>query len=329
MASQLTKNNLLSSKKLFQKAYQLNKPLAILGIASLFLLAITIVGLFADPRTVINEPVWRKPAKFAASISVYAFTLIWILSLLQGHKRLKNVVAWGSTLGLFIELVIIFGQAGRGVRSHFNNTTLFDSVLFVVMGVAILLVWLVGVALTIALIRQKSAESPLITAVRWGMVILSLGALIGSLMTRPSKTQMETMRETQAATQFVGAHAVGVEDGGVGLPVVGWSLEGGDLRIAHFIGLHAMQALPLLAWAILRRYADLAMQTKQRLIHIAGISYASVTVLLVWQALRGLPIIQFDTALLLGWGALLIFIATMVSFTLRQDRSTLQMVGSR
>lgn len=328
MMTQTTKNNSINPRKLLHQAYQTNKPLAILGIISFFLLIITMVGLLADSRTIFNEPVWRKPAKFAASISAYAFTLIWVLSLLQAKQWFKSIVTWVSTLGLIVELIIIFGQAGRGVRSHFNNTTPFDIALFGIMGIAILLVWFAGVALTIALIRQKSGNSPMLTAVRWGMVILSLGALIGSLMTRPSKNQMETMQETNAATQFVGAHTVGVDDGGKGLPMVGWSLEGGDLRIAHFIGLHAMQALPLLAWVILRRYSYLTIQSQQRFIHIASISYAAVTILLVWQALRGLPIIRFDSALLLGWTALLIFVATTVGITLQQERSTLQMVGN-
>lgn len=82
-----------------------------------------------------------------------------------------------------------------------------------------------------------------------------------------------------------GAHTIGGPDGGPGIPVTGWSTEHGDLRVAHFVGLHAMQALPLFAW-LLRR-SSLAERIRARLTVTAAASYAGLFVLLITQALLG------------------------------------------
>ena len=82
-----------------------------------------------------------------------------------------------------------------------------------------------------------------------------------------------------------GAHTVGAPDGGPGLPGTGWSVEHGDLRVPHFVGLHAMQVLPLLAVFLARRPG--AESRRMRLISVAGTSYFLLFALLLVQALRG------------------------------------------
>jgi hypothetical protein len=91
-----------------------------------------------------------------------------------------------------------------------------------------------------------------------------------------------------------GAHSVGTADGGPGLPVVGWSTVGGDLRIGHFVGLHALQALPLLGLLLTRYAGGLTARTRVGLLRVAGGGYGGLTVLLTWQALRGQPLLRPD-----------------------------------
>ena len=91
---------------------------------------------------------------------------------------------------------------------------------------------------------------------------------------------------------IMGAHTVGAPDGGPGLSGTGWSTEHGDLRIPHFIGLHALQVLPLIAFMMRRR--RLSSDTRVRLTLTAAGSYFTLVVLLLIQALRGQPILRPD-----------------------------------
>ena len=38
-----------------------------------------------------------------------------------------------------------------------------------------------------------------------------------------------------------------------GIPLVGWTKQGGDLRVPHFFATHMMQVLPLMGWFIDRK----------------------------------------------------------------------------
>jgi hypothetical protein len=97
--------------------------------------------------------------------------------------------------------------------------------------------------------------------------------------------------------RIVGAHSFGIADGGPGLPVVGWSTVGGDLRVAHFLGIHAMQVLPFFGWCIVRRrkaFARFKEVHRLALISTVGFAYLGLVLLLVWQALRRQSVIHPD-----------------------------------
>ncbi|MGH7630054.1 MAG: hypothetical protein ACREOF_11885 [Gemmatimonadales bacterium] len=98
-----------------------------------------------------------------------------------------------------------------------------------------------------------------------------------------------------------GAHTVGAPDGGRGLPVTGWSLEAGDLRVSHYLGMHGMQALPLLAVLLSRRRPALAESKRRACVTLAAASYAVLT-LLFWQAIRGQSVAAPGTPTLIALG---------------------------
>ena len=154
---------------------------------------------------------------------------------------------------LFIEIALIDMQAARGTTSHFNYATRLDAAVFGVMGVSIACIWLAMLALTVVLFSASpllglpgDGRSGWAWAWRW----------LGQARCRwlPNPQQLAEAHAT-GRLPIGGAHTVGAPDGGRGLPVTGWSADHGDLRIAHFLGMHGLQVLPLLAWWMARRRA--------------------------------------------------------------------------
>jgi hypothetical protein len=271
------------------------------GMLMLPLLAAFAIGIVVDPRIVTGAPVWLKPAKFAASIAIYTLTLAWAFRYLRDWPRLRRVVGTGTAATLLLEIVIIAAQAGRGTTSHFNVGTPLDATLFAVMGLAIVVQTLLSAAAAIALWRARPADAAMGRALAIGLTITVAGASLGGLMTQPTAAQRDELRRT-GRIAIAGAHTVGAPDGEPGLPGTGWSLERGDLRVPHFVGLHAFQALPLVAVLISRRVRP--MTRRVRLITIAGASYAGLFTLLAWQALRAQSFARPD-GLTLTWFAIL------------------------
>jgi hypothetical protein len=258
--------------------------LTAVGLAMLALLGATGVALLVDPREVMGAPVWMKPAKFAASIAIYTLTLAWVFTYLPEWARTRRVVSWITAVTLVLEIVIIDVQAWRGTTSHYNVGTLVDGVLFSIMGLAILAQTIAATAVAAALWRQRFSDRAIGWALRFGMTITIVGAMTGGLMTTPTRAQLDAARAGHRMT-VAGAHTVGAPDGGPGLPGTGWSREHGDIRVAHFLGLHALQMLALaalffaaLGWQEIRRV---------RIVWAISASYASLFALLLWQALRG------------------------------------------
>ena len=274
--------------------------LTAVGLAMLALLAATGVALLVDPREVLGAPAWMKPAKFAASIAIYTLTLAWVFTYLPEWTRTRRVVSWVTAVTLVLEIVIIDVQAWRGTTSHFNVGTLVDGVLFTIMGLAIVAQTLTACAVAVALWKQRFSDRAIGWALRFGMTITIVGAMTGGLMTRPTREQLDNVRAGHRMT-VAGAHTVGAPDGGPGLPGTGWSREHGDIRVAHFLGLHALQMLSLVALVFAGRGWQDARRV--RIVWAISASYVSLFALLLWQALRGQSVTAPDAATLTALAA--------------------------
>ncbi|MDQ6695163.1 MAG: hypothetical protein M3014_12215 [Chloroflexota bacterium] len=287
------------------EGFAANPLLMLVGTGMLVAFVGTLTGMALDPRIITGVPAWLKPAKFAISISIYSFTLLWLLTFVQGHTRLKTTVAGLTAAGFLIEMLIIVGQVMRGTTSHFNVSTPLDAALFAIMGVTIVIVWSMSILMAGMLVRQKISDGAFALSLRMGIIVAVAGMAVAFLMTQPTGTQIAAAQVGQGMP-LLGAHSVGLADGGPGIPFLGWSTVGGDLRIPHFVGLHALQVLPFVGWLLSRRrFAPLGNGRRKALVLTFSLSYMGVLLLLTWQALRGQSIVAPDGQTLQAFAALL------------------------
>ncbi|EAR25311.1 hypothetical protein A20C1_01946 [marine actinobacterium PHSC20C1] len=269
-----------------------HKPLLWLAILMGLAAAVALVGLIVDPRTITGAPLWAKPLKFALSIALYSLTLSWLIGMLKHRTKLAWWLGSISALFLAVEMVVIVGAAAIGTTSHFNVTTPLTTALWSLMGASIVVVWSAAIALALLLWRHRISDPARSFAIKAGLIIGIAGMGLAFLMTSPNAEQLSNFQG------IAGAHTVGMPDGGEGLPLLGWSTVAGDLRVPHFIGMHALQLLPLSALLLeLLRSRVRALQlpiARRRILVILAALYGAVTALLTAQALMGQSIVQPD-----------------------------------
>jgi hypothetical protein len=290
---------MVNIKAQISRLWRSSPPLTAVSGLMLAAFFFSAAGVFLDPRTITGEPAWLKPAKFAISTAIYAASIAWLFRYLALWPRYNRIAGWITALVIVVEVGIIDIQAARGVTSHFNVSTPLDAALFGIMGAAILILWLAAAGLTVEIFRQRFADRAWGWALRTGMLITLLGASLGGLMVKPGPEHSITPARGQSMT-VSGGHTVGGPDGGPGLPGIHWSTRHGDLRIPHFLGLHALQMIPLFAWLVRRQ------RRRERMVIAGAASYFSLTALLLWQALRGEALVaphESTLAAMAAWSA--------------------------
>jgi hypothetical protein len=249
--------------------------LSMTGWAHVALAAAFVAGLFLDHRVILGLNPWVKPLKFAVSITIYVWTVAWLLGDVRPRApRTARLISAGVALSMLAEIVCIALQSYRGVPSHFNVRAAFDGAIFSVMGSMIALnTVLATLLLVLYFVVPTGLARPRVWAVRLGLLLFLLGSSVGGLMVGRQ------------------AHAVGVRDGGAGLPFVNWSTEGGDLRVAHALGLHALQVLPLLAFG-LTRIPSLGDARQTAVVFGVAAVQLGITAAAMAQALAGQPLLR-------------------------------------
>lgn len=241
-----------------------NKLLYWFGCCNIVVAIACIICMQFDSVQILGISRWIKPMKFSISFWIMSWTMGWILYYLN-RKRAVSVISLLIVVSIFFESFIITLQSARGTRSHFNVQEPLNSILFSLMGIFILLFTFTSIYALALFLRQKSFFLPpaYLLGIRLGLAFFIFFSLEAGLMVSRL------------------SHAVGGLDGGPGLPIMNWSTEFGDLRIAHFFGMHALQLLPLAGYYVFRRTSVL---------WIFGVIYFLLVMATVIIAMKGIPI---------------------------------------
>jgi len=262
-------------RELLAEIYRRNRLLAIVGWFHLGLLVVALALACLDSRSILGINPWIKPMKFMASITIFVWTMAWLLAYLPGPRRAIRTISMGVALAMLVEIACITLQSARGTTSHFNGTSALNGAIFGIMGMMIILnSLLVAWAAVLFFTQEVNLDPVYLGGIHLGLLVFLAGSAQGGVMV------------------YRNAHTVGALDGGPGLPITNWSTEAGDLRIAHMLGLHALQILPLAGYVLSRQ--PNARPLRQRLGQLAIFASIYIAVMdgLLVQATNGQPLIR-------------------------------------
>lgn len=229
-----------------------------------------------DDRMINGVNVWLKPLKFQASLALFAFTLAYFMPMASAAFRRSwagRFVVWGFIIPTLFEILYIAWRASMGEPSHFNVATPTAAMLYRLMGIGAVTLTLTAPVLAWGIMRRDAppADPVYRLAVVLGLVLtFVLGASAGIMM-------------GAGLTHVIGTPV----PGDTGWPVLGWLYTAGDLRVAHFFGIHAQQVIPI-AGALLVAFVPGMARTG--LLAFTAL-YTLFTLAVLAQALAGMPLI--------------------------------------
>lgn len=235
----------------------------------------TLILMLGETRTYNGVNVWIKPLKFQLSLAIYVVSLALFASFMDAGWRDSRLYRW--MVAAFV-MVTIFNvsyitfRASRGEASHFNRETPIADALYGLMGIGALVQVSLAALIGIAVLRSREVQvaPALRLSIGAGLIVAAvLTLLLGGYVS------------------LNGSHWVGgVQSDAGGVSFFGWSRTGGDLRIAHFLGTHAMHFLPL-AGLIAMRFSE---ERGKAAVWGALVFWIVLSLVVFAQALAGLPL---------------------------------------
>ncbi len=248
------------------------------GLALFLTLSILPVALalHLDPRHWLGEAIWLKPLKFQIALVIYLITLAFFARFLpagMADNPRWQLFTQAVALAVLAEMAWIGGAAALGTGSHFNVSTPLWNAIYGLMG--FFAAFLTSASFVMAVAIHRNAATGLEPA-------LKLSLVLGLGLTLP-------LTLIVAFTMAAGTgHLVGSPVTEARLPLMGWSREVGDLRVAHFIATHALHFVPLVGWMVAVRLPDPAARGA---VILAALAWVALTFATFAQALMGKPVI--------------------------------------
>jgi hypothetical protein len=289
-----------------------HRPLLANATLMFSLMLVSAVGLFADDRRLMGESVWLKPMKFGLAMAVYGLTLAWLLSKLHKGRRLGWWLGTVFAVAGVCDVGAVAYAAAHGTFSHFNdNTDPVARTVQTVFSVGIMPLLLTTLIIAILLLIQRTGDRALTRALRAGLALALASMVVALWLSGDSAATPRTVTDANGhPVSMTGGHGIGDPDGH-GMFLTNWSTTGGDLRVPHLVGLHAIQVL-LLVSAVLsvlaRRRSWLRDErVRAQLVGVAALGYTGVFTVLTWQAKRGQSVIHPDQQTLIGFAGVAVF----------------------
>lgn len=243
-----------------------NEVLFYFGLANLLVALVFLVLGYTTANMLNGINAWFKPFKFALATVLYCWAMLWYCHYLQNFNT--TLFNWTIIFTLGFEVIYIAFRAGRAELSHYNFSTPLSGTLFSVMVLAATAATLYTGYIAILFFANSYPALPgyYLWSIRFALVLFVIFAFEGFAM---------------GAGQ---SHTVGGSDDSLGIPILNWSRKFGDLRIAHFIGMHALQILPLLSFYVLRN---------TKAVFLISALYGCFAVFTLVQALQGIPFLKY------------------------------------
>lgn len=242
----------------------------------LFLVAIVPLAIASslDERLVNDVNIWLKPMKFLGSLAIYYATLGWLHGQLPERTREgrlgRALVLVPVLMGVF-EMTWLVLTAAAGEPSHFNRSAAIYNISYALAGVGATTLVLALLTAGVSIARDRASKLP---------PALKLSIVLGCIVSFTA-----TMITAGFLSSGTGHWVGGTASDAAGLPMLGWSRTGGDLRVAHFFAMHALQLIPFMGWMIGRS----GLPRPKALVWLAATGYSGFIGWTFFQALAGRP----------------------------------------